>query len=486
MMRTFNYRIALAIVTDDIIENAILIGEIVSDGLKNIFQIINNGKFMVGKNLKIYNNYFLCAVVLISILILVGIILWNWNGEEVLFQTLTEKSVETDNISEGSLMPVKIFVSHLKHSEDERAGNCQQIGSYPLTRYINKSSSIEEDVLQTLDELWKGVTLEEKMDGFHLFNGFPNSIGIEDHKKKMIEKGLDVSAFDQGRGDWMIKVKSLEIEDNIAYLDFNVAVNVGSETTYGCAIDPFRMSVINTLKQFSEIDDVVITAEGKRFPCLGLNCVKRQEYEIGRTKVFVESVEAGEGMTHLSRRVLSKYLKQRSYLEEFKLTVEQQIFIEDHIQNKLGSERLNIDDTIEISSDLIEGAIKISRFIDLKAVTKYILPTNIKADIISDSDKTGVFIYVRYLDQEDTIIKNAKIIIEAESEMLNSGILSNPYAWVNEAEFSEKDNYYFYHYLITEGVVEENVCFKVIATAEAYLSQYKKLQCIQLYENSGK
>lgn len=485
MMRTFNYRIALAIVTDDIIENATLVGETVSDELKNIFQIVNNGKFMVGKNLKICNNYFLWAVALISIFILAGIILWNWNKKEVLFRTLTEKSVETNNISEDSLMPVKIFVSHLKHSEDERAGNCQKIGVYPLTRYINKSSSTEEDVLQTLDELWKGVTLEEKMDRFHLFNGFPNSIGVEDHKKKMIEKGLDISAFEQGRGNWIIKVKSLEIEDSIAYLDFNLAINVGSETTYGCTVNPFRMSVINTLKQFSEIDDVVITAEGKRFPCLGSNCVKRQEYEIGRTKVFLENVGVGEGITHLSRRALGKYLKQRSYLEELELTVEQQIFIEDHIQNRLGSEQLNIDDTIEISSDLIEEAIEISRFVDLQAVRKYILPASVRADVILDSDKTGVFVYVQYLDQKNTIIKNAKITIEAESEMLDSGILSNPYTWVYEAEFSEKDNYYFYHYLVGEGAVEENVCFKVIATAEAYLSQYKKLQCVQLYENLG-
>ena len=450
-------------------------------------QPLNNKKFMVRKNLKIYSNYFLWVIAMISILILIGMILWNLNKKEVPSQTqiLTEESVEINNISEGSLMPVKIFVSHLKHFEDERAGNCQQIGAYPLTRYINKSGSVEEDVFRTLDELWKGVTLEEKIDRFHLFNGFPNRFGVEDHKKEMIEKGLDVSAFEQGRGDWVIKVKSLEIKDKIAYLDLNLAINVGSETTYACTVNPFRMSVINTLKQFSEIDDVVITAEGKRFPCLGSNCVKKQEYEIGRTKVFLENVGKGEGITHLSRRALGKYLKQRSHLEELELTVEQQIFIEDHIQNRLGSEQLNIGDTVEISSDLISEAIEISRFLDLQAIKKYILPTSVKADVILDSDKTGVFVYVRYLDQKDTIIKNAKIIIEAESEMLDSGILSNPYTWIYEAEFSENGNYYFYHYLVGEGAIEENVCFKVIATAEAHLSQYKKLQCVQLYENLG-
>ena len=418
------------------------------------------------------------------ILILAGIILWNRDKGKMAFQISTEEPIKTSVVPEGLLIPVKIFVSHIKHFEDERVGDCQWTGSYPLTRYINKSNFIEENIFQTLNELWKGVTLEEKVKGFHPFNGFPNSIGIEDHKKKMIEKGLDVSAFEQGRGDWTIKVKSLEIKNGIAYLDFNIAVNVGSGTTYGCAVGSFKMSVINTVKQFSEIDEVVITAEGKKFPCLGLNCVKKREYEIGRTKIFMENAEAGEGITHLSRRALGKYLKQLSYLEELKLTTEQQIFIEDYIQNKLGSEWLKVGDKIEIYSNLIEGAVEISRFIDLEGVTKYTLPTNIEADVIPDSNKTGVFVWVRYLNQKNMVIKNAKIIIEAESTMLNSGILpSNPYIWIHEAEFSKKDNYYFYHYLVSEGVIEENVCFKIVAMAEAHLPQYKKLQCIQLYEN---
>ncbi|MBI4127819.1 MAG: hypothetical protein HY459_01980 [Parcubacteria group bacterium] len=75
----------------------------------------------------------------------------------------------------------------------------------------------------------------------------------------------------------------------------------------------------------------------------------------GVPTAFTEKAARGEGITHLARKAL------RSYLDTTKvninLTKEHKIFIEDYLQNRTGSELLNLDETRTFSTELIVEAI---------------------------------------------------------------------------------------------------------------------------------
>lgn len=70
---------------------------------------------------------------------------------------------------------------------------------------------------------------------------------------------------------------------------------------------------------------------------------------------FLETAQKGDGITHLARRAAKSYLAQSQPNET--LTKEHKIFIEDFIQNKLGSRPLQVGETFEIQGSLIADAI---------------------------------------------------------------------------------------------------------------------------------
>lgn len=70
---------------------------------------------------------------------------------------------------------------------------------------------------------------------------------------------------------------------------------------------------------------------------------------------YVEKAEKGEGLTHLTRRALGKHLQKN--LQDFKVTDEHRIYIEDYIAKKMGEDWLEVGQEIEISMELVEGAI---------------------------------------------------------------------------------------------------------------------------------
>lgn len=70
---------------------------------------------------------------------------------------------------------------------------------------------------------------------------------------------------------------------------------------------------------------------------------------------YSEVAEEGEGITHLARKALSKYLSETTGEES--LTSEQKIFVEDYIQKKTGDHWLSLGESVDISEDLIVEAI---------------------------------------------------------------------------------------------------------------------------------
>ena len=72
-------------------------------------------------------------------------------------------------------------------------------------------------------------------------------------------------------------------------------------------------------------------------------------------KVYTVTADYGEGITHLARHALVKYLEDINNGSE--ITKEHKIYIEDYLQNKTGSQQLEIGDQKTFSEDLIQEAI---------------------------------------------------------------------------------------------------------------------------------
>jgi len=70
---------------------------------------------------------------------------------------------------------------------------------------------------------------------------------------------------------------------------------------------------------------------------------------------YVETAQAGEGITHLARRAATRWLAENN--PGYEMTNEQRIYIEDYIQNRLGTEGLSVGETRTISVDLITEAV---------------------------------------------------------------------------------------------------------------------------------
>lgn len=79
------------------------------------------------------------------------------------------------------------------------------------------------------------------------------------------------------------------------------------------------------------------------------------EIQIGEEKKYLEVAEQGEGITHLARKALKEYLSENS--QDFEITPEHKIYIEDYIVKKIGGEWLKLGETLEISGNLLDEAI---------------------------------------------------------------------------------------------------------------------------------
>ena len=72
-------------------------------------------------------------------------------------------------------------------------------------------------------------------------------------------------------------------------------------------------------------------------------------------KIYTVYANRGEGITHLARRALNEYFQETG--EDLGLTEEHEIYIEDYLQNKTGTESIEVDHQETFSESLIREAI---------------------------------------------------------------------------------------------------------------------------------
>ncbi|MCA9365059.1 MAG: hypothetical protein KC736_04155 [Candidatus Moranbacteria bacterium] len=74
---------------------------------------------------------------------------------------------------------------------------------------------------------------------------------------------------------------------------------------------------------------------------------------------FVESAQAGDGLTHLARRATANFLEKNP---DSSLTPEHKVYIEDYLRKNSGNNsHVAVGSTVEFSKDMIAGAISASK-----------------------------------------------------------------------------------------------------------------------------
>lgn len=132
---------------------------------------------------------------------------------------------------EREYLSVIVFFSNL--TEDPQTLYCDK--TYPVERAVtrlsdNKNSELGEVAYLALTELINGPA------GFEKDNGYFTSINAE------------------------TKIQNIIIEGGVATVDFNQAFNDGVGGS--CRVQAIRSQITETLKQFSEIKEVVISVNG--------------------------------------------------------------------------------------------------------------------------------------------------------------------------------------------------------------------------------
>lgn len=87
---------------------------------------------------------------------------------------------------------------------------------------------------------------------------------------------------------------------------------------------------------------------------------------------YVEVAQAGDGITHLSRRATTRWLAENQ--TDYTVTDEHRIFIEDYIQNRLGTGGLEIGEQVTVSFDLVAEAVAAAQQLNdaqLKNLSQY-------------------------------------------------------------------------------------------------------------------
>lgn len=106
-----------------------------------------------------------------------------------------------------------------------------------------------------------------------------------------------------------------------------------------------------------DLSQIDIEAEGISGSDIAINTNNTTDEEsANESDEFQEIARKGEGITHLARRALKKYLESR--VADFELKPEHKIYIEDYLKDKTGSELLEIGEGRSFSKSLIDEAIE--------------------------------------------------------------------------------------------------------------------------------
>lgn len=130
-------------------------------------------------------------------------------------------------------LPVKFFVSaqtvklqaYFSNNNLDPAVSCEKV--FPVAREVPKTAAVAR---AALEELLKGPTNAEKNAGY----------------QTIINPG--------------VKINSLTIDNGVAKVDFNAALQAG--VAGSCKVTMIRAQITNTLKQFSTVKSVLISING--------------------------------------------------------------------------------------------------------------------------------------------------------------------------------------------------------------------------------
>jgi len=98
------------------------------------------------------------------------------------------------------------------------------------------------------------------------------------------------------------------------------------------------------------------TAEEEQIPEEIASETPEIQFSVQEEKKYLEIAQIGEGITHLARRALNQYLQEKP--QDFEITPEHKIYIEDYLAKSTGDRWLNLGEEIEFSEVLIKEAIE--------------------------------------------------------------------------------------------------------------------------------
>jgi spore germination protein GerM len=161
-------------------------------------------------------------IIILTIIFVVVAGYFIFNRGEVIAPTEEEKEEE----EQKKEVVVKVFFAN---SDLNSEALCELVFPVERTVWLAKD---EITAVAALEELLKGPTAEEEMEGY-----FTN-----------INKG--------------VKLISLEIDQGKAIADFNQQLDF--QLGGSCRVTAIRAEITETLKQFPEIEEVVISVEGNK------------------------------------------------------------------------------------------------------------------------------------------------------------------------------------------------------------------------------
>lgn len=74
---------------------------------------------------------------------------------------------------------------------------------------------------------------------------------------------------------------------------------------------------------------------------------------------YVEVAASGDGVTHIARRSLHRYLE--SAAQDFPVTVEHKVWIEDYVKDRLGRKPLALGERLTVEKELLRDAVARSK-----------------------------------------------------------------------------------------------------------------------------
>jgi hypothetical protein len=180
--------------------------------------------------------------------------------------------------------------------------DCANLETNLLPRSIKDNSSIEAMALEITSYLFEDLDPTEFQNFNKSYVNYPEVI-MDITKSKLLAATLDTSLF--GEDPFIqVHVKDITVVDGTATVDMPIYFFAQEGN---CNAWKFESTVINTLKQFDDINEVVVTVEGEEMWCDTDNCVNQRIFDLTKSSEFTVTAKPGDGVTHLTRSALDTF-----------------------------------------------------------------------------------------------------------------------------------------------------------------------------------